>query len=76
VSVSAGDAKVGTRPVILEDAAHPVDCPVYRRERLAAASKLSGPCIIEEYASTTVLFAGDVMTVAPTGELIIEVAQR
>ncbi|HTB66061.1 MAG TPA: hydantoinase/oxoprolinase family protein [Steroidobacteraceae bacterium] len=76
VSASAGDAKVGTRPVILEDAAHPIECPVYRRERLAAGSRLSGPCIIEEYASTTVLFAGDVLTVAPTGELIIEVAQR
>jgi N-methylhydantoinase A len=76
VGVSEGDAQVGTRPVILEDAAHPIDCPVYRRERLAAGSKLSGPCMIEEYASTTVLFAGDVMTVAPTGELIIEVALR
>ena len=75
LSVSAGDAKVGTRPVILEDA-HPIHCPVHRRERLAAGSRLSGPCIIEEYASTTVLFAGDVVTVAPTGELIIEVAQR
>jgi N-methylhydantoinase A len=76
VSVSEEAAQVGTRLVILEDAFRPVDCPVYRRERLAAGSRLSGPCIIEEYASTTVLFAGDVMTVAPTGELIIEVAQR
>ena len=76
LSVSASDAKVGTRPVILEDATHAVDCPVYRRERLAAGSRVSGPCIIEEYASTTVLFAGDVLTVAPTGELIIEVSQR
>ena len=76
VSVTQGDAKVGTRPVILENAAEPVDCPVYRRERLAAGSSISGPCIIEEYASTTVLFAGDCLSVAPTGELIIEVAQR
>jgi hypothetical protein len=34
---------------------------------------MAGPCVIEEYASTTVLFEGDTAEVAETGELLIEV---
>jgi N-methylhydantoinase A len=50
-----------------------VDCPVYRREALPAGAALAGPAIIQEHGTTTVLFAGDRMRVAPSGELIIEV---
>jgi N-methylhydantoinase A len=36
--------------------------------------RVAGPCVIEEYGSTTVLFEGDAFTVTGTGEIIIEVA--
>ena len=34
---------------------------------------IEGPAVVEEYASTTVLFPGDRLTVAETGELLITV---
>ena len=62
-----------TRPVYLDDAQSPAECPVYDRETLGAGATFSGPAIVQEYGTTTVLFAGDRCTVAPTGELIITV---
>ena len=53
--------------------AGPVDCPVYRRDDLPAGAKLAGPALVSEYGSTTVLFPGDRVSVAETGELIIAV---
>jgi N-methylhydantoinase A len=69
----AANAQIGTRPVYLEDAAHATTCAVYARERLTADTVLEGPAVIEEYASTTVLFPGDRLRVADTGELIVTV---
>ncbi len=51
----------------------PVECPVYRRDGMPAGAKLAGPALISEYGSTTVLFPGDRLSVAETGELIISV---
>jgi hypothetical protein len=34
-----------------------------------------GPAIVWEYASTTVLFAGDELTVAESGELLIRIGE-
>ena len=67
------DARVGTRDIHLDDAARPVSCAVYRREKLGSGAEVRGPAVIEEYASTTVLFDGDVARVADTGELIVTV---
>jgi N-methylhydantoinase A len=74
VAVDQTAPRVGTRPIYLDDPTRQVECAVYRRERLAPGARLHGPCVIEEYASTTVLFDGDSATVADTGELIVEVA--
>jgi len=62
------------RPVLF-DRGGPVDCPVYDREKLKPGDKIDGPALISEYASTTVFFPGDRLTVADTGELIITVGQ-
>jgi N-methylhydantoinase A len=70
------DAQIGTREVYLEDPDTPVSCAVYSRERLAPGVTIQGPCVIEEYASTTLLFEGDSLVPAETGELIITVAAR
>jgi N-methylhydantoinase A len=48
-----------------------VDCPVYSRDELPPGANFTGPALVSEYGSTTVLFPGDDLTVAGTGELII-----
>jgi N-methylhydantoinase A len=71
----AAQALIGTRPIYLDDASRPTICDVYRREWLAPGTRIAGPDVIEEYASTTVLFTGDELKVADTGELIITVGK-
>jgi len=66
-----GPALVERRAVIFD--ADPIDCPVYRRESLASGERIDGPAIIQEYASTTVLFAEDRAEVTVSGELLIRV---
>jgi N-methylhydantoinase A len=50
-----------------------LSCPVYQREALGADSAIAGPALVQEHGTTTVLFARDALTVAPSGELIISV---
>ena len=68
-----GPALLGTRAVIFS--ADVIDCPVYRRESLAAGERIDGPAVIQEYASTTLLFPQDRAEVAHSGELLIHVGQ-
>jgi N-methylhydantoinase A len=60
------------RKVCLESADRFDECPVYRRETLSAGMEIEGPALIEEYGSTTVIFAGDRAKIAATGEIIIQ----
>jgi N-methylhydantoinase A/oxoprolinase/acetone carboxylase beta subunit len=50
------------------------EAATYRRERLLSGNRISGPALIEEHASTTVLMPGDRMMVDDYGNLIIRVA--
>jgi N-methylhydantoinase A len=50
------------------------DTPTFRRVALLAGSKIVGPALIEEHASTTVLMPGDRLTVDAYGNLVIAVA--
>ena len=50
------------------------DAPTYRRAELLAGNKISGPALIEEHASTTVLMPGDTCEVDAYGNLVIAVA--
>jgi N-methylhydantoinase A len=70
---TGADARIGTREIYLDDTARSTTCAVYRREKLTPAVEIEGPAVIEEYASTTVLFPGDKLRVADTGELIVTV---
>ena len=65
-----------TAQAYLGDAARPVSCPVYRRDELGSGARLTGPALVREHGTTTVLFEGDACDVAPTGELIITVGAR
>jgi len=69
-----GEAKAPTkREVYFDSSETPVNCMVYDRASLKAGDTVEGPALVQEYASTTVMFAGDVCKVADTGELIISV---
>ena len=57
-------AFTGKRPVSFDGKFR--DAPTYRRAELLAGNKISGPALIEEHASTTVLMPGDRMTVDAT----------
>jgi len=59
--------------VHLGDPSGPVSCPVYRREDLGTGARISGPALVREHGTTTVLFRGDLCSVARTGELLISV---
>jgi N-methylhydantoinase A len=61
------------RDVYLDDARRPVRCPIYDRDGLAAGDAIRGPAIVEEYATTTLLGAGDAATVARSGELVVTI---
>ncbi|MHB8643668.1 MAG: hydantoinase/oxoprolinase family protein [Gaiellaceae bacterium] len=68
---SAASAVVGSRAVYRAESGGHEDYRVYDRRRLRASDSLQGPAIIEEPSSTTVIHAGDVLTVGEHGELVI-----
>ena len=47
------------------------DADVYDRARLRAGDRLTGPAIVEQYDSTTVVLAGQALTVDEVGNLLI-----
>jgi N-methylhydantoinase A len=49
----------------------PIACPVHEREHLPAGTMIAGPAVVQEYASTTLVFPGDRLEVAETGELVV-----
>ncbi len=53
-----------------------INTPVYSREELPPGTKLAGPAIIEETASTTVVLPQDKVEVVLTGELVIQITQE
>lgn len=65
-----------TRTAWFEGAKGPVECPVYQRSELPAGFQLSGPAILEQEDTTTVVYPNHRLTVDPTGNLIIDVPER
>jgi N-methylhydantoinase A len=63
----------GMRAVYFAEAGKHVDTPTYQRAALLGGNSIAGPALIEEYASTTVIHPGDVLTVDPYGDLVIEI---
>jgi N-methylhydantoinase A len=62
-----------TQRVVFTGSERALACPVYQREALKAGARFSGPALVREHGTTTVLFKGDACTVAKTGELVISV---
>jgi N-methylhydantoinase A len=48
-----------------------LDACVYDRTRLGASDRIAGPAIVEQYDSTTVVLAGQMLTVDDFGNLLI-----
>jgi N-methylhydantoinase A/oxoprolinase/acetone carboxylase beta subunit len=48
--------------------------PVYKRTALAAGQRITGPAVIEERESTTILGKGDTATIDKWGCILIDVA--
>jgi N-methylhydantoinase A len=72
-SEAPDEAFRGTRAVYFAEAGRHVDTPTYDRAALLAKNRIAGPALIEEYASTTVVHPGDVVTVDAFGDLVIEI---
>lgn len=66
-------AQIGSRPAFFSMETGYQDCPVYVRERLTAGNVISGPAIIEQMDTTTVLLPGDECTVDALRNLIITI---
>jgi N-methylhydantoinase A len=74
IGSGAGDvaaAVKGTRPLFDIERNAFVDARVYDRAKLGAGRKISGPAIIEQFDSTTVMLAGQVATLDSAGTLAI-----
>ena len=53
-----------------------VEAPVWRRELLGQGAVITGPAIIEEFGSTTLLGFGDTATVGSLGEIAINLGKE
>lgn len=53
-----------------------VDCPIYQRDSLCVAEEFTGPAIIVETGSTTIVSPGDKVKIDDYGNIVIEVASR
>jgi N-methylhydantoinase A len=62
---------IATTRRVYFDAREPTQCTVYHRDCLRAGEEVRGPALIQEYGSTTVVYAGDVCEAVAGGELIV-----
>jgi N-methylhydantoinase A len=73
-------AKLPAKPIAVHqsyfDETRWVDCPVYQRDGLAVGQKFTGPAIVVETGSTTVVAPGDRVEIDNFGNIIIHVASR
>ena len=65
----------GKRRAYFEDGGW-VQAAVVQREALLAGNRISGPALIEEHATTTVLQPGDRLIVEPYGNLDISIGRK
>lgn len=71
---TTGEAKpAGESKAYFSSATEALTAKVYRRTDLGAGAELSGPALIQEHGTTTVLFENDHCRIAPSGELIISI---
>jgi N-methylhydantoinase A len=69
-------AERGRRKVYFAELGKAVPTPTYARGNLRAGNRISGPAVVEEHASTTVVLPGDRLQVDEYGNLLIDIARR
>ncbi|MBN9444498.1 hydantoinase/oxoprolinase family protein [Bosea sp. (in: a-proteobacteria)] len=69
---NASHAVIGSREVWFPEAGGFVACPIYDRDKLKSGNRFTGPAIVEQMDSTTVLLPGMTATVEPYLNLILE----
>lgn len=65
------EAHIGERAVYFDETRAFVPTPIYRRERLLAGHRLTGPAVIEQMDSTTLILPGQSADVDERGNLLI-----
>ncbi len=73
-TVPTKDALTGTRKAYFEEAAGFVDTPTFARAALLAGNCITGPALVEEHASTTVVLPNDSLEVDDIGNLAITIS--
>lgn len=68
----AGAAPTATRSVYFGEVPGRVETPVLRRDRLPIGYRASGPAVIEEYGSTTIIGPSDTFEIGALGEIRID----
>ena len=69
----AAAALTGTRSVHFEKVRDFVECSIYERSKLLAGNRLSGPAVIEQYDTNTMVHPGQTLVVDSLGNLVITV---
>ena len=69
-----GAAAEQTRPVVFADAKRPVATRIVWRPHIAAGSEITGPALIEEANSTTLIGPGDQARIDAMGNIIVTLA--
>ena len=73
---NGGDACIDRRAFYDFATTRFVDADVYDRARMRSGDRIKGPAIIEQYDSTTVVLAGQILTVDDFGNLVITEARQ
>ncbi|MGZ5142469.1 MAG: hydantoinase/oxoprolinase family protein [Burkholderiales bacterium] len=68
------DAKSGSRPIYYGAEHGWLETPVYDRTRLSAGATLTGPAVIEEMSSTTLLKPVQSATIDRIGNIVIDIS--
>jgi len=69
----SAEAQRPSRTVIHDD--EPVECAVFDRPKLLAGNHITGPAVIEEPASSTLLRSGDLALVSEWGHLLLQLRE-
>ena len=72
-NTTVSDAKIGVREVYFGEGAGWVPTTIYARSRLPVETAISGPAIVEEMSSTTVVLPQHTFKVDALGNIIIRV---
>jgi len=70
------DPKKGERKIYIPEEKGFRSCPVYDREKLYQGFEATGPAIVEERTSSTVIFPGESLEVDGLGNLMITLNER